>query len=79
MYSANFRQGRETASRLGVWDFGGTVLGRPIEILVADHQTKLDSAGEQARKWFDEDGAQHARALDCLRSGGIHSSLTLAA
>ena len=58
VYSDNTGQGCVTAVRMAVADFGGTVLGRPIELLVADHQTKADIAGIQARKWFDEAGME---------------------
>ncbi len=33
--------------------FGGKVLGRPIEVVFADHQNKADIAGATAREWFD--------------------------
>jgi branched-chain amino acid transport system substrate-binding protein len=45
--------GSELAARMAVEDFGGKVLGRPIELLVADHQTKADIAASIATKWFD--------------------------
>ncbi|HEY0182407.1 MAG TPA: ABC transporter substrate-binding protein [Rhodopila sp.] len=45
--------GSEYAARMAVADFGGKVLGRPIELLVADHQTKADIAASIANKWFD--------------------------
>ena len=35
-------QGSVTAARMAVEDFGGTVLGKPIEIIFADHQNKPD-------------------------------------
>jgi branched-chain amino acid transport system substrate-binding protein len=38
-------QGSVTAARMAVDDFGGKVLGRPIEIVFADHQNKADLAG----------------------------------
>ena len=47
--------GSETAARMAVEDFGGAVLGRPVEVLVADHQNKADIAGSVASKWFDVD------------------------
>lgn len=50
----------EAAVRMAVEDFGGKVLGRPIEVLVADHQNKADIAAAIATKWFDE---QHVDAL----------------
>lgn len=36
-----------------VEDFGGKVLGRPIEVLTADHQNKADVAASKAREWID--------------------------
>ena len=45
--------GSAMAARMAVEDFGGTVLGRPIEILVADHQNKAEIAAAQARRWFE--------------------------
>ena len=38
-----------------VADFGGKVLGRPIEVLTADHQNKADIASSKAREWMDKD------------------------
>ena len=34
-------------------DYGGTVLGAPIEIVTADHQNKPDIASNIAREWYD--------------------------
>src|SRR3954469_1485043 len=34
-------------------DFGGKVLGRPIEFMSADHQNKADVAASKAREWID--------------------------
>jgi len=42
--------------RWAVQDFGGKVLGRPVEVLVADHQNKADVASSKAREWIDKDG-----------------------
>ncbi len=52
--------GSETAARMAVQDFGGKVLGRPIEVLGADHQNKPDIAAGIAEKWFD---VEHVTAL----------------
>src|SRR5215216_5324394 len=41
------------AARMAVKDVGGTVLGRPIEIVIGDHQNKPDVAAGIARRWFD--------------------------
>lgn len=48
--------GSVTAARMAVEDFGGTVLGKPIEILSADHQNKPDVASNIARQWLDTEG-----------------------
>jgi branched-chain amino acid transport system substrate-binding protein len=50
----------ETAARMAVEDFGGKVLGRPIQVMVTDHQNKADIAAAIAAKWFDE---EHVDAL----------------
>lgn len=47
--------GTVDAVRLAVEDFGGTVLGKPIEVVVADHQNKPDVGTAIARHWFDVD------------------------
>ncbi len=44
------------AARMAVEDFGGTVLGRKIEVVSADHQNKPDIGATIARKWLDVDG-----------------------
>ena len=46
--------GAVTAVKMAVEDFGGKVLGRPIEVLSADHQNKADIASATAREWIDE-------------------------
>lgn len=45
--------GSVTAVRMAVEDFGGKVLGKPIEVIEADHQNKTDVAGNKAREWID--------------------------
>src|SRR4029453_14724510 len=49
-------KGSVLAARMAVADFGGQVLGKRIEILVADHQNKPDVASPIARRWFDTEG-----------------------
>lgn len=44
------------AARMAVEDFGGSVLGRKIEVLSADHQNKPDVGSSIARQWFDVEG-----------------------
>jgi branched-chain amino acid transport system substrate-binding protein len=52
---------------MAVDDFGGKVLGRPIEIVFADHQNKPDTAAALARQWFDDQGVE--AILDVAASG----------
>ena len=54
-----------------VADMGGTVAGKKIEVLVADHQNKADVAAAKAREWFDTQG------VDML-IGGTNSGTALA-
>ena len=54
-----------------VQDFGGKVLGRPIEVLSADHQNKPDIGSSTAREWADKD---HLAML----VGGTNSGVNLA-
>lgn len=50
--------GSAVAARLAVEDFGSTVLDRPIQVLVGDHQNKPDIGASIARQWFDQQGVQ---------------------
>ncbi|MBC7731800.1 MAG: ABC transporter substrate-binding protein, partial [Bacteriovorax sp.] len=52
-------------------DFGGKVLGRPIEVVSADHQNKADVASSKAREWIDKDNL-------ALLIGGTSSGTNLA-
>jgi branched-chain amino acid transport system substrate-binding protein len=54
-YSGLTGVGSATAARMAVEDFGGRVLGAPIEVLVADHQNSTNRAGAIAREWFVTD------------------------
>lgn len=57
--------------RWAVADFGGKVMGRPIEVLAADHQNKADVASSKAREWADKDGMN-------MLVGGTNSGTALA-
>jgi len=48
--------GSVAAAEMAAADFGGTVLGRKIEILAGDHQNKPDVGAAIARRWIDVDG-----------------------
>ena len=52
-------------------DFGGKVLGRPIEVLSADHQNKADVASSKAREWIDKENLS-------MLVGGTNSGTALA-
>lgn len=48
-------KGSVVAAELAVKEFGGTVRGKPIQIIAADHQHKADLGTTIARQWFDID------------------------
>jgi branched-chain amino acid transport system substrate-binding protein len=48
-------QGSVTAAQMAVEDFGGSVLGKPISVIVGDHQLKPDIGAALARRWYDID------------------------
>ena len=52
-FSHESGEGAVTAVKMAAEDFGGSVLGKPIEVVSADHQNKPDIASSIARKWFD--------------------------
>lgn len=60
--------GNRVATQLAIDDFGGSVLGRPIEILQADDQNKPDVSTSLARQWIDDVG------VDVLADGAASSS-----
>ncbi len=47
--------GSVAAAQMAVEDFGGKVLGKPIQVISADHQIKPDLAAGIARQWYDRD------------------------
>ncbi|MDF9430286.1 ABC transporter substrate-binding protein [Cupriavidus gilardii] len=55
LYADVTGRGSATAAQMAIDDFGGKVLGRKIELVVADHQNKADIAANKAREWFDTD------------------------
>src|SRR3546814_11442403 len=56
---------------MAIADAGGSINGKKIELLVADHQNKADIASAKAREWFDSE------KLDVL-FGGTNSAASLA-
>ena len=52
-FSSESGKGSVTAIQMAVEDFGGKVLGVPIEVIAADHLNKPDVALAKAREWYD--------------------------
>src|SRR5215813_13339541 len=48
--------GSVEAARMAIDDFGGTVNGKKIELISADHQNKPDVGSAIANQWFTNDG-----------------------
>jgi branched-chain amino acid transport system substrate-binding protein len=63
--------GSVVAAKMAAEDFGGTVLGKPIEIVSGDHQNKSDVGAAIAREWFDVGKVDMAIGFD-------HSAVALA-
>ena len=63
--------GSVVAARMAVEDAGGKVLGKPVEIVVADHQNKSDVGAAIAREWFEVGKVDMAIGFD-------HSAVALA-
>lgn len=70
-FADNDGPGGLEAIRMAVADFGGTVNGKQIEVLSADHQNKADIASAKAREWADTQG------IDMI-VGGANSAAMLA-
>jgi branched-chain amino acid transport system substrate-binding protein len=56
LYSDVSGPGATEAMKMAIADFGGTVLGRKIVTLVADHQNKPDIGASKFREWADQNG-----------------------
>jgi branched-chain amino acid transport system substrate-binding protein len=70
LYSDIDGQGGVEAIKMAIADFGGSVNGKKIELVSADHQNKADIAASKAREWFDQQG------VDVL-IGGTNSGTSL--
>lgn len=64
-------KGSVIAAQMAIEDFGGSVLGKPIELVSADHQSKTDVALTIARRWYDVEGVDMITDL-------THSAVALA-
>ncbi len=63
--------GSEEAMKMAVADFGGSVLGRKIVTLTADHQNKPDIGASKFREWADQNGLN-------LLLGGSNTGVNIA-
>ena len=59
---------RCVAAQMAIDDFGGTVLGKKIEMVSADIQNKADVAATIARRWYDTE------QVDVILGAGASSS-----
>jgi len=59
------------AINMAIADFGGTVLGRKITVLSADHQNKPDIGASKFREWADQQGVN-------LVLGGSNTGVSIA-
>jgi len=71
VYSSLDGPGGTAAIKMAIHDFGGSVLGRKIELVTFDHQNKADLAAAKAKEFFTQDG------VDML-IGGTNSGAMLA-
>jgi branched-chain amino acid transport system substrate-binding protein len=67
MYRDIMGPGSILAAKMAVEDYGGKVLGRPIEIVIGDHQAKPDIGAAIARNWYDNGGVD--AIVDVAHSG----------
>ncbi|MGE0769387.1 MAG: ABC transporter substrate-binding protein [Hyphomicrobiaceae bacterium] len=75
-YSDLSGSGAETAVRMAIEDFGGKVLDKPIELVVADHQNKADIGAGIARKWYDAENVD--MIIDLTNSAVALATVSLA-
>jgi branched-chain amino acid transport system substrate-binding protein len=60
------------AVRMAIDDFGGSVLGKKIELLVADHQNKVDIGMAIGRLWYEE---RDVRTIFDITNSGVALAL----
>jgi branched-chain amino acid transport system substrate-binding protein len=56
VYADVIGQGGIEAANMAIADFGGSVLGKKIVLLTADHQNKPDIGASKFREWADQNG-----------------------
>lgn len=71
LYADVAGNGAVEAIRMAIADSGGTVLGKKITILTADHQNKPDIGASKFREWADQNGLN-------LLLGGSNTGVSIA-
>jgi branched-chain amino acid transport system substrate-binding protein len=64
--------GSVQSMKMAVEDFGGSVLGKKIDVLVTDHQNKVDVGLNIAREWYD---AKHVEAIFDITNSAVALAL----
>src|SRR5215475_13323902 len=54
-YAENTGPGDVASVKFAIADFGGKVLGKPIEMVSADFQSKVDVGVGIAKRWYDDE------------------------
>ena len=78
-------KGAIEAVRMAAEDFGPNLLGRPLDVISADHQNKADIGSAIATRWYDTEGVEmitdllnSAVALSVQEVGRRKSRITMA-
>ncbi|KAB2863113.1 MAG: ABC transporter substrate-binding protein, partial [Bauldia sp.] len=86
VYSANGGQGAVVGAQMAIEDFGGEVLGKPIRLLSANYQNRVDVTNTIVREWIDNENVDmviestdSASALAIQTLGNDSQRLTIAA
>lgn len=86
VYSANGGKGAVVAAEMAIEDYGGKVLGKPVRLLSANYQNRVDVASNLAREWIDQQNADmiiestdSASAIAIQGIGAEKDTLTIAA
>ena len=71
-------KGMTEATQMAIDDFGGKVLGQPIELVSADSQLKPDVASSIVRKWVENEGVDTIGGLVSSAVTGAVTQVTSA-
>ncbi len=86
VYARHGGPGMIEAAKMAIEDFGGKVNGKPIEIVSADYQNKVDVTSAVARRWIDNENVDmiiestdSASAIALFRLGDERKRVVIAA